>query len=432
MGAVTKPLSLLCIVGLCLGLVLTGCGEGEDQETVFLYITNGYAGTSSLTLYGPTGKLVSGLPFGSRTEEPIEVERNVNSDDFVLVLDGAPVPMEFTRPMFSLFPQETGTMLISRRSGEEFADVMLYRHIRTPSPTCTITFDNALSLDNQLMADEFVSYSYQTEWNVDPTPYYNQAHEQIAWTRCGPTAIPDEFDRSDLHAEIQADPWLFPISAEEGGYTLAWGFRRVDPRTGYVRSQGLTAEGQVVAYRYTADFVRCLSAAVTVVEDTLSNECPAPNGAQATTPAGESVTLLGPGQVVWDEQAAAACRTLSAYEGFPIEPGAPDEITLFTTYPQTGVDPNNPDQARCGFPIRVRTPIQDLIFQNHDGSRDDYIENTGGWIEVDSFFPAGEQRFFVIFGRPINAFIDQWNGGQTSVGLDDYPYPGEISPADGQ
>jgi hypothetical protein len=436
MGAVDKISSPLWVVILCVGLVMGGCGEGQDTETVFLYVTNGYPGTSSLTLYGPTGKLATGLPFGSRTEEAIEVERNVNSEDFVLVLDGAPVPIEFTKPMFSLFPQETGTMLISRRGSEEAADVMLYRHTRTPSPDCVINFDNALSLDNNGMGDS-LGYAYQTEWNVDPSGFYDESREQYASTRCGPTAVLDEYKRPDVHTNIRNDPWLVPVEVADG-YGLVWARRRPDPRTDFQRSDGFGLDGQVIAHPHTRDFMDCVSGAVTIAQEVDptgglpsagEQECPTPTGDNVTLPNGESVTLYGPDEVVWNDEAVAQCHELFTYNGYPIEPASPDTYQGFLHRPRTGADPDNPDDLVCGFPVRVRTPLQDLIFQTHDSSGDNFTDGVGGWIEVDAFFPPGEQRFFVIFGRPIDAFIDQWNGGETSVKLDDYPYPGDVHPS---
>src|SRR5690554_6166999 len=94
MVAVKKIVQFMTL--LCAGsiLCLSGCGgaAGGDAtgETVFVYVLNGYPGSSKLTLYGPTGKLASGLPFGQRTEEAVVLDRNTNSNQFVLMIDGAP------------------------------------------------------------------------------------------------------------------------------------------------------------------------------------------------------------------------------------------------------------------------------------------------------------------------------------------------------
>lgn len=412
----------------CLGLVFAGCGDngnGDSGETVFLYITNGYPGASKLTLYGPTGKLVSGLPFGERTEEAIEVDRNVNSTSFTLVLDGAPTEMLLSKPLFSMYPQETGTLIISRRSNEAAADATLYRHIRTPDPDCTTIFGNSLSLNNSLMPDQLLSYSYQTEWNVSPQPMYDESLEQFATTRCGFTPVPDNYKRPEVHQQIAADPWFFPVSGQNNDYTLVWGRRMPDPRTGEMRSEGLSLGGQVFAVPTTEDFMECMSSAVTIEqEDTggggaAQQECPTPSG-----PAGpDGNPTYAESQVVWNAETIASCFEEFTYSGFGIEPGQPDTFQAF------GMRPRQQDgELVCGSKVRVRTPHQDLIFQDIDNSIPGFIEGEGGFIEIDATYPASEQHFFVLFGRPVNAFVQQWNGEETSVSLAEHPYPGDIEP----
>ncbi|MFP4599923.1 MAG: hypothetical protein ACOC9W_00065 [Persicimonas sp.] len=438
MVAVKRILVPLAVVALSLGLLGTACGDGgEERETFFLYVTNAYPGADELTLYGPTGKLVSGLPFASRTEEPIEVNRNVNADEFILVLDGAPTEMEFTKPMFSLYPQETGTLVISRRASQESADASLFRHTRSPDPDCVLTFGNSLSLNNALLGDELLSYSYQTEWNVDPRPMYREEHERLAETRCGPTEIPDRYRREDTHDEIAADPWFFPVSSEGDDdltYTLVWANRRADPRTGEVRSEGIKAGGAIKAVPTTEDFVDCLSGAVTIAEDTdpagggdeeAEQKCPSPDST-AVGPDGSTVDVFGEDQVVWNAESAQTCFELFQYTGFPIEPGEPDSSHSFEMYPQS-----DGDDLVCGSPVRIRTPTTDLIFQDLDENVSNFIDEEGGFVEIDATFPASEHHFFVLFGRPINPFVDQWNSEETSVPLDDYPYPGEVQPGYG-
>ncbi|QDG51804.1 hypothetical protein FIV42_13950 [Persicimonas caeni] len=418
---------------VCLGLISAGCGDngnGDGGETVFLYVTNGYPGASSLTLYGPTGKLVSGLPFGKRTEEPIEVDRNVNSTAFTLVLDGAPTEMLLSKPLFSMYPQETGTLIVSRRSNEAAADATLYRHIRTPDPDCVTIFGNSLSLNNSLMPDQLLSYSYQTEWNVSPQPMYDESLEQYATTRCGFTPVPDNYKRPQVHTQIANDPWFFPVTGQNNTYTLVWGVRRTDPRTGEQRSEGLSVSGQIYAEPTTEDFMECLSSAVTIEQEdtggggggggqTAEQECPTPTG-----PAGpDGNPTYAESQVVWNVETLQTCFEPFTYSGYPVEPGQPDTFQAFSMSPvQNGQD------LTCGSKVRVRTPVQDLIFQNVDDSIPGYIEGEGGFIEIDATYPASEQHFFVVFGRPVNAFVQQWNGEETSVDLGEYPYPGDLVP----
>jgi hypothetical protein len=433
-----KPIrSTIFAIAICLGFVFAGCGgngSGGGEETVFLYVTNGYPGASSLTLYGPTGTLVSGLEFGERSEI-LEVDRNTNSDQFSLIFDGAPTEIELSKALFSMYPQETGTLVISRRSGEEAANATLYRHVRTPDPTCVMIFGNSLSLNNSMLADEFLSYSYQTEWNVDPAPMYRPDDEGWATTRCGYTKVPDRYGRAEIHPIIEADPWFFPVSSDGSNYTLVWATRGIDPRTGEARSEGLTVNGQVMAVPTTDDFVACLSGAVSVEEQEEpeggadAGSADAPSCPEANGPVGpDNQPSIAETEVIWDPAAVSSCFEAFSYTGFPVDPGQTDSYQAFSMSAKQNVDPDNPDDYICGSPVRVRTPVADLIFQDVDDSVPGFIEGDGGFIEIDAFFPISEQHFFVLYGRPVNAFVSQWNGGETAKPLAEHPYPGNKVP----
>ncbi len=125
-----------------------GGGEGGEGEVVYLYVFNGYAGSKSMSLYGPSGKVVTGLGFGVRSPEPVAVDRNLGTE-FQLVVDGAPQTVELNFPLFSLYPQETGTLLFKKRADVADADATIYRHVRSKSDECRLVFDNALSLSSE-------------------------------------------------------------------------------------------------------------------------------------------------------------------------------------------------------------------------------------------------------------------------------------------
>ena len=428
MSAVRRVLIPLSVLSLCLTFGVWGCGDDSGGESIFLYVTNGYPGADSMTLIGPTGTIASGLPFGARTAEPVEVDRNVNSSDFQVIIDGAPETMSVGKNLFALYPQETATMFISRRSGEASAEATFYRHIRSPDPDCLLTFGNSLSLSEAHMAGDFLTFSYQTEWQRDPKPMYDASRENLASTRCGFTQIPQRFKRPQLHTQIQNDNWFVPVTGGDENdkrYQLVWAERRIDPRTGNLRSEGIVANG-VRAEPTTKDFIECLSGAVSIKKEEDSGgggipslpggdeeECPAATGNQAQLPDGEQVTLMGSDQVVWDDESARECTELRRYGGFSVAPASPDSFQVFELAP-------NADRT-CGFPVRFRTPTMDLIFQTQDSDEGDFIT-------TDVTFPMSEQHFVVLFGRPINAFIDQWNADETAVSLDEYPYPGDLEP----
>jgi|GEM_PF-6724599 len=432
MLAVKKIVQIMTL--FCVGsvLALSGCGGGADAtgETVFIYVLNAYPGSSKLTLYGPTGKVASGLPYGQRTEEAVLVDRNTNSEEFLLLLDGAPTTIEFQKQLFSLYPQETATMVITRRSGEEEADVAIFRNTRTFSPTCMISFANSLSLDNNFLGQDF-SFTYQTEWNIVDQTFYDASQETVAHTRCGPTKIrpKDVTTRGNVISGVNDDPWFHPVQGQDKGrYGLRWAVRTSDPRNPGERiSMGLTTNGAVEAMRDSVEYVECMSAAVSVVQEENASD-PGDSAASEECPDPLDGANLSAEQVVWDELAVMECHESLEYTGFPITPGSSQNVQTFEQGVRT-VD----GEFVCGYPIRVRTPLQDLIFQNRDSSIPNYVENLGGFVQVNVQYPISEHHYFVLFGRPVNPFVSQWNTGAQSVPYDggngEFPYPGDIVPS---
>ena len=88
---------------------------GARGDSVYLYFFNGYVGSTSMTVIGPTGTLVSGVPFGERTK-PVLFDRTLGTNLTVL-LDVIPEPVQISPSLFDLYPQETATVLLKRRTG---------------------------------------------------------------------------------------------------------------------------------------------------------------------------------------------------------------------------------------------------------------------------------------------------------------------------
>ena len=147
---IASKLVSLGIVALSMAFMAScgGEGGGEGSEIVNLYIFNGYAGSKSMSLYGPSGKIVTGLGYGERTAEPVAVDRNLGSN-FKLVIDGAPQSVTLAFPLYSLYPHETGTLLFKKRSEVKAADATIYRHVRSKANECRLVFDNAMSLNSE-------------------------------------------------------------------------------------------------------------------------------------------------------------------------------------------------------------------------------------------------------------------------------------------
>ncbi|MBA2662509.1 MAG: hypothetical protein H0U74_09465 [Bradymonadaceae bacterium] len=190
-------ISLGAVVAASL-LTVSACGDGGGGggEVVNFYIFNGYAGSSSMSLYGPSGTIVTGLGFGARSGEAIAIDRNLGTE-FTLVLDGAPQSIDLTSPLFALYPHETGTMLLKRRSGLDEADATTYRHVQSAGNDCRIVFDNALST----LSDGLGNFGYMVAFDMTP------AQAGYADVR---------FPRTNLMTQVGRDSYYYLVT-DEGG-----------------------------------------------------------------------------------------------------------------------------------------------------------------------------------------------------------------------
>jgi hypothetical protein len=154
--------SAICAL-TALSFALPGCGDGAaSQETVYLHVFNAYPGSSQMSLYGPSGRIVTGLPYSGRTAQPVAVNRNMGTT-FTLVIDGAPQSIELDFALFDLYPQETGTLLIRRRSSTDMASAHIYRHQQSISRQCRLVIDNALSVDTS----DITRYGFMAAFRYD-------------------------------------------------------------------------------------------------------------------------------------------------------------------------------------------------------------------------------------------------------------------------
>lgn len=160
-----------CILTMFTAIAMTlSCGEGSDnQEYVYLYIFNGYPGSSQMSLYGPSGRVVSGLPFRGRTTEPIKISRNLGTD-FTLVIDGAPQTIDLQFELYDLYPQETGTLFFKRRSSTTDAVATIYRHTPSISSNCRLLIDNGLSIQSSGVANYNFMVAFRFE-NINSVGY---------------------------------------------------------------------------------------------------------------------------------------------------------------------------------------------------------------------------------------------------------------------
>lgn len=375
---------------------VTGCGSSEGGETVYLFVINGYTAAETLSVFGNAGPVVQGLKFGERSEEPIEVNRNFGTQ-FTVVIDGMPQAVELEHDLYSMYPQETGTLFIKKRSGTSDIATSLFRHVQTIDPSCQFTFENGLSLSNEYVTAG--SFSYAPEFRIEDRPssgYLDESQVPVI-TECGPLPTPTRspIPRPELLSAIENDPYFFYVGCvsdvQSNLLCPVWGESEV--------------EDEVIAAPPTAEYFECIAGAVTVKQPEGAEPLPFP-GADAQVQCPE-------GPLTWDDVqvdplAVAECKALKKYNTTFAKPNEGSEVI---TYRNIG----------CEQTFRIRTPGLQVIFGPKDGDTlgqhgdGDYVEST---IEI----PVGSEHFYVLFGRPVNPLIWQWNSGEAFVDLAPYPY----------
>lgn len=375
---------------------VTGCGSSEGGETVYLFVINGYTAAETLSVFGNAGPVVQGLKFGERSEEPIEVNRNFGTQ-FTVVIDGMPQAVELEHDLYSMYPQETGTLFIKKRSGTSDIATSLFRHVQTIDPSCQFTFENGLSLSNEYVTAG--SFSYAPEFRIEDRPssgYLDETQVPVI-TECGPLPTPTRspIPRPELLSAIDNDPYFFYVGCvsdvQSNLLCPVWGESEV--------------EDEVIAAPPTAEYFECIAGAVTVKQPEGAEPLPFP-GADAQVQCPE-------GPLTWDDVqvdplAVAECKALKKYNTTFAKPNEGSEVI---TYRNIG----------CEQTFRIRTPGLQVIFGPKDGDTlgqhgdGDYVEST---IEI----PVGSEHFYVLFGRPVNPLIWQWNSGEAFVDLAPYPY----------
>jgi hypothetical protein len=422
----------LAAVLLASAFATAGCGEDGGNETVFLYFINGYPGTASVDVIGPTGIFVSGAGFGDRRGEtgisgqddgvcpddagcvPIEFDRSLGVD-FTFLLEGMPEQTELQKDLYSMYPHETATMVLTRRSNETGIDTTLLRHTQTISSDCTLTLVNGLSVSNEFVAN---SYSIAPEFKIEPIDNAGFVdEEQIAFrTECGP--LPTDHDRhrelarSDLRQRVQENPWFYPVQCTDSQlnnvFCYAWGTPRVDNRS------RLYEGGQVVSVLNSEEYFECVEAAISIKqpEDEMNPLPFPPEDAQVQCPEGD-ITWA---DVDVDFQAVQSCRETLVKTADTLAPASQDTFQAY----------QGPEF--CDVEFRVRNEGQDLIF----GPKGDDAfgqHQDGKLVSSNIETPAGSQHFWVLLGRPVNPIIWQWNSGESFVDFNDpetgFPYPND-------
>jgi len=393
------------------------CGAGGDRETVYLFVINGYAGSESIDVYGPTGPIVQGLPFGDRTEEPVEINR-ASGTDFIIVIKGTPTPIELEFNLFAMYPQETATLFIKKRSSVESAAVSLYRHIQTIDPYCALTLENGLSLNNDFLT--VGSFSFAPEFNLGTAEgggYFDETQERV-FTECGPLPLPTlpPIPRPTLKQAIDANPYFFLVDCQ-----LPSGAARVCPVAARLEDD----QGKVIGFKPTAEYFQCVQQAISIKQ---------PEGAMPSPfPPADAQVQCPEGELTWDDvqvDAAAVeeCKALTEYDTQLLEPGDGQQTYSLSPRPAplsddfSGLILGSDDQEVCDVQFRVRTPAVTTIFGPQADSSDPGKHGEGAYTESSIAIPVGAEHFWVLFGRPVNPLVWQWNSSENFVDLNEFPY----------
>lgn len=379
---------------------LTSCGDSAAAESVFLFVINGYTGSNSLTIIGPTGTVASSLAFGDRVG-PVEVNRALGTE-FTVLLDGTPEAIDLDVELFSMYPQETGTLFLKRRSDDSEVAISLYRHVQTISDGCMLTFENGLSL-NETYLSVPSQFTFTPEFRIEDiaSAGYLDENQLRVQTECGPLPVPPAGSRVPRDfAPLMADPYFFLVPCDdqllENQVCYVWGAFGPDLST------------NVIAIPNTFEYAECLSQAVEINQPTVDPPLPfPPDDAQVQCPTGEIQWT----DVNLPEQAILDCQARRAYDSILMTPGAEGNNTESIYF----------GGGQCTHTFRLVTPGLQTIFGPEDGDSLGKHQD-GDFVESTVQIPVGSEHFYVLFGRPVNPLLWQWDSGSNFVDLAAYPY----------
>ncbi len=403
----------------CLAMTAAACGGEGGEEAVFLYFIHGYPGSGSMSVNSNRGQLVNGVPFGERYGAnntscgpdavdclPVRVERQFGSE-FSVRLENMPEPADITKEVFAMYPHETGTVVLTRRSGTASVDTTLLRHVQSISSDCQLTMVNGLAVDNQYLSlGEFSITPEIFSEDISEAGFGNEAQTPFI-SECGALPVDDpthtNLQRPAVLQAVQDDPWfLLACDGENGLCKLRWGLPSADDR---VRIQ---TTGAFPTVRDSLEYTECIQAALSIraPEDAMTPVFP---GAEVDCP-----PVLTWADIDVDAQAIEECNKPIIDQTPLLQPGQSDTTQSFGSL-------GGGDDFFCDMRFRIRNGGQDIIFgpRGNDalGSHGD-----GAPIESEVNVPDGAQRFYVMLGRPVNPIIWQWDSSETFVDLGAFPY----------
>lgn len=410
---------------VCLAMTATACGGDGGEEAVFLYFINGYPGTGEVSVNSDVGTIASGMRFGERFGDPgscgpdtsclpYRIERQ-RGTDFTFLLENMTEPAEVGKELFSMYPHETGTIVLTRRSGETGVDTTLLRHTQSISSDCTISFINGLSLSNEFVG-AFASFSITPEVFEEDIRIAGFTEESTTpfVSECGTLPVGEgdhnALQRPQVLEAIRQNPW-FLLSCEgeigdstsEGstlpGCSLAWGVPNVDGRARI--NQG----GAFTSVLNSREYFECIQAGISIRQEEGTMAMPGFPLPEPDCP---------PGDITWDDvdvdfQVVQMCNQPITRNATMIDPGQSDFVQSFQ------------GQYTCEMNFRIRNEGPDIVF-GPDGGDDLGSHGDGAPIETQLDIPNGSQHFYVLLGRPVNPIVWQWDSSDTFVDLSSFPY----------
>lgn len=383
----------------------------DNGESVFLYFIDAYAGAETVSIIGDTGPLVQGAKFGERHGVdgtcrpggnprrcvPIEYDRTIGGE-FQMVVDRMAEVAETGFNLQNMYPQETATIVFNKRIGETSVDTRLFRHIQSASSTCTLTMVNSLSLDNSDLAAPN-QFSMIPEFRIDDpndAGYLDEGSLDIP-TECGnlpaDEGLFDQIARLDIQDRVRESPWFTLIECTDDTdpsveLCFAWGPPLSDDRS------FINLDGDVLSERTTFEFWDCLQGAFTFNTEGMMGAAPGEDSCPPAPLTWDDVSV--------DPQAVLECQLPRFVSPRNVEPSASYSIV------QAG--------GNCEYTMRPRTAAQDVIFEGRHG-----VDN-GDLIVSEIEIDGGSEHFWVLFGRPVNPLLWEWDSGNQIADLRDFPY----------
>ncbi len=452
---------------ITLGLVTAwGCG-GRNDEVIYLDVFNGYPGSENVSVYGPTGTVTSDLSFGQRTSNFTTINRNIGQD-FEIQIQGATSTAEKSLPLFDMYPHESATLFVKRRSGPSTVDTTFFRHVRTgykrEDRQCAMVFDNALSARDP----NTTTYRYVPLFKVRPScaGYVEQigSYREDGYEDSDKINPPEYLFRPDLYDDIELFPWFAPVEASQGEIVdirdvsgcPAYGSNNTpanssqggeDDSQGGGSNQngngnsgnqgGEPIRGQVFAdnstYRFAWAPARSILTRQTANElGRTINIDPRQGNIVGPPPTRQYMECIGwnPDQSVEKnvKNLEETNRTrITRCKGGSGASASVESVTLGNSLLQyqfrAGLGADVPP-GQCGFRVRVASDFFSIFRRSQN-------EPGGEPVQQTFSFPPSQISFWVLYGRPIDPRIESWGVAdkKSGGGFVKLPeYPGSPSP----